>query len=404
MICDATAVSVAGSITTATLASASDNPTLGDKSSSTELLGRVWGYVLWKWSEGAAKAPLTLGVSTAFNKESSSAANRKSLLLTLTIQNALLPLAIATQCYFTDGSATLAEQQPCFPDKINGPCCGINKSNGDPNDICLTNGLCLAQVSPYTGLILLNACTDPTWESNDCPSICPKSIQGSYGIHVLPCPEISLDHWCCSANGSDCCADAFKLKMGMLMLSNTSSAVPTPTGAANTGVASTTTTVFITEHATAKADPSSDSGCTDSKTLVVGVSIGVGLGACLITLLGTMWSQRRRYKRRLQEKPQFGVNCIPNAQLPSFAQTLAKVMGNAGILPTRGDLASWMIRQTIYTSTLQVKAYFSFLLNPAECFRHLLTGGQKCIAYGAGPRVKVSKKAFGNEIEDLQGL
>lgn len=100
--------------------------------------------------------------------------SRQKVLLSLTIQNALVPLAIATQCYFTDGSATLAEQQPCFPDKINGPCCGINKSNGDPNDICLTNGLCLAQVSPYTGLILLNACTDPTWESNDCPSICPK--------------------------------------------------------------------------------------------------------------------------------------------------------------------------------------------------------------------------------------
>jgi hypothetical protein len=105
--------------------------------------------------------------------------------------------------------------------------------------------------------------------------------------------------------------------MGMLMLSNISSTDPTPTGAANTGTATATTTVFITEHATAKADASNQSSCAgaDSKTMVVGVSIGVGLGACLITLLGTMWSQRRRYKRQLQEKQQFGVNWISNAQM-----------------------------------------------------------------------------------------
>lgn len=41
MICDATA-SLAGSITTATLASAFGNPALGDKSSFTELYGRDW--------------------------------------------------------------------------------------------------------------------------------------------------------------------------------------------------------------------------------------------------------------------------------------------------------------------------------------------------------------------------
>jgi hypothetical protein len=98
----------------------------------------------------------------------------QKVLLSLTIQTALLPFAIATQCYFTDGSPGLAELQPCFPDNTNSACCAINKTNGDPNDICLSNGLCLAQVAPYTGLILLNGCTDRNWESPGCPGICPK--------------------------------------------------------------------------------------------------------------------------------------------------------------------------------------------------------------------------------------
>jgi hypothetical protein len=62
----------------------------------------------------------------------------------------------------------------------------------------------------------------------------PTAIQGSYGIHILPCPETGNGHWCCGPNGSNCCGNAFKLQTGKLMLLTTLSAVPTPPGTATT--------------------------------------------------------------------------------------------------------------------------------------------------------------------------
>ncbi|KAK1144825.1 hypothetical protein N8T08_004838 [Aspergillus melleus] len=42
------------------------------------------------------------------------------------------------------------------------------------NDVCLDNGLCIAQVAQYSGMIFQNACTDKSWESRDCPNLSPK--------------------------------------------------------------------------------------------------------------------------------------------------------------------------------------------------------------------------------------
>jgi hypothetical protein len=54
---------------------------------------------------------------------------------------------------------------------------------------------------------------------------------------------------------------------------------------------------------------------SDSKPLVVGVSTGVGLGVCLVTLLGALWLQRRRYERRLKENQHFGVKCMLSGRM-----------------------------------------------------------------------------------------
>jgi hypothetical protein len=94
----------------------------------------------------------------------------------LVIQASMLPATLAAKCYFTDGTEATNEMQPCFPEKANSACCSINKSGNQTNDICTSTGLCLAQVSPYTGFFILDACTDESWGS-DCPqlnkTLCP---------------------------------------------------------------------------------------------------------------------------------------------------------------------------------------------------------------------------------------
>ncbi|KAG2009189.1 hypothetical protein GB937_007966 [Aspergillus fischeri] len=110
--------------------------------------------------------------------------------------------------------------------------------------------------------------------------------------------------------------------MGKLMLSNTSavpsytatSTVASDTGAAATTTTPTTTTAIITEPTTSRA-ASGGSERSDSKSLVVGVSTGVGLGVCLVTLIGVLWLQRRRYHRRLKENQHFGVKYMLSGRM-----------------------------------------------------------------------------------------
>lgn len=79
---------------------------------------------------------------------------------------------IAAQCYFSDGSKADSSFQPCFPDQYNSPCCANNKPKGMANDLCLTSGLCLAQMQGFAGMIYQNGCTDQTGKSSQCQAIC----------------------------------------------------------------------------------------------------------------------------------------------------------------------------------------------------------------------------------------
>lgn len=235
----------------------------------------------------------------------------------LVIQASMLPATLAAKCYFTDGTEATNEMQPCFPEKANSACCSINKSGNQTNDICTSTGLCLAQVSPYTGFFILDACTDESWGS-DCPqlnkTLCPigmnfcniwtlesippiwrlqgTTIKESFGIHVLPCPKVEggLNHWCCSSDGSDCCDKAFLLDVGTLILSN----------APSRNISSSTTQALTTMTVTASPGSSSDKGSkSDPDTTTIG--IGVGLGACLAGMIGAVIFQKRVYQKRLRE-------------------------------------------------------------------------------------------------------
>ncbi|KAH1489004.1 hypothetical protein LV164_006369 [Aspergillus fumigatus] len=205
---------------------------------------------------------------------------------------------IAAQCYFSDGSKADSSFQPCFPDQYNSPCCANNKPKGMANDLCLTSGLCLAQMQGFAGMIYQNGCTDQTGKSSQCQAICSDSTSG--GIHLLPCPAKGTNKWCCSINGTDCCDNAATVSIGTIYgytsisASSASSSTSTATG---TGTIATTT-VTTTAAAGSGTEVCSDSS---SKATAVGAGIGAGLGTCLVATLFALWFQRRMYQKKLQQ-------------------------------------------------------------------------------------------------------
>ncbi|PLB52511.1 hypothetical protein P170DRAFT_351758 [Aspergillus steynii IBT 23096] len=234
----------------------------------------------------------------------------RGILPFLITQTALLSTAAtASKCYFSDGSEASSEIQPCFPSKSTSACCSTNKSGTLPNDVCLHNGLCMAQVAQYSGLIFQNACTDKSWESPDCPSVCGMSLAQNTGIYVLPCPQRGVGYWCCSANGTECCDDAFRMNMGSLVIGEdtSSDSSTSAAGSETTAKATTTTTADVTTTATATSNPTScaleDAGaeCPKSNTTAVGAGLGISLGACLVGTVGALFFQRRAHQKKLRE-------------------------------------------------------------------------------------------------------
>ncbi|GAM40980.1 hypothetical protein TCE0_041f13747 [Talaromyces pinophilus] len=173
----------------------------------------------------------------------------------LVIGAALLSSTLAAKCSYPPGinssdQERLNEMQPCFPSQANSGCCALNKGGNQSSDICLSNGLCLIQVEPWTGLIVQNTCTDSAWGSD--------------------CPQIST--------------------MGTVMPASS-----TPSVSVSTTVTATTTVTG--DHAGQTTTFSGDG----SKTAAIGAGVGVGLGACLLASLGVLIFQRRMYEKRLRE-------------------------------------------------------------------------------------------------------
>lgn len=84
----------------------------------------------------------------------------------------LLPAGVRSACYNVDGTAAADDSyQPCNASAEVSACCANNK--GAASDICLSSGLCYAQMENFRGLIYMNGCTDKTGLSNNCPHFCP---------------------------------------------------------------------------------------------------------------------------------------------------------------------------------------------------------------------------------------
>lgn len=132
------------------------------------------------------------------------------------------------------------------------------------------------------------------------------AMEPKFGIHILPCPHISLKHWCCSESGKNCCSNAFKVDMGTPLFpsSNSSKTLPPTSTAANTKTA-------VTTSATSQATPSDDECRLGSKGIGISAGLGSGLGACLVASGVALWLQRRMYKRKLHEMKASEVNSFP---------------------------------------------------------------------------------------------
>ena len=137
-------------------------------------------------------------------------------------------------------------------------------------------------------------------------------MKPDYGIHILPCPDKSLKHWCCSLNGSDCCDSAFELDMGTLMLSSNSTSPSSLAAASATVTATTTATVTAgtgTDSSTCNGD------ChAESTTIAVGAGVGAGLGACLVATVCLLVFQRRAYQKKFHEMKASQSGAYPHVQ------------------------------------------------------------------------------------------
>lgn len=76
----------------------------------------------------------------------------------------LLPFALLVygrNCYYPNGALANTDDHPC---SANGhsTCCPLNWQ-------CLSNGLCFLPSEGYLGRY---TCTDPAWQSDNCPKIC----------------------------------------------------------------------------------------------------------------------------------------------------------------------------------------------------------------------------------------
>ncbi|KAL3477787.1 hypothetical protein BJX99DRAFT_257159 [Aspergillus californicus] len=185
-------------------------------------------------------------------------------------------------CFFPSG-AVAPGNVACSSDEYTS-CCGID-------DLCLSNGLCLA-VSHQPYVLSRGACTDPEWGSG-CPQYCrDDNPAGGCSIVNLVFYE-GVSTYCCgtpiasnlTSNLTTICPDngsAFEVPtaqalVGYAMLSNISTL----------DAVNTTTTV----------DADSTTSCTTNgscHSTAIGAGIGVPLGVIALASLAWAFLERRR--------------------------------------------------------------------------------------------------------------
>ncbi|PYI02536.1 hypothetical protein BO78DRAFT_324990 [Aspergillus sclerotiicarbonarius CBS 121057] len=204
-------------------------------------------------------------------------------------------------CYFPNGDIA-TKNVPCSSETYSA-CCGTS-------DICLSNNLCMdTGEQPY--VLSRGGCTDPNWESDNCPSVCracfPIRIPlfdvnesgGSSIINLLYVDGVST--YCCGtpiSNGSDVICpygNSFEVATGEMLVGYA-------------GLANLTTKGNDTASST-----NCSSGSSSSRDTAIGVGVGVPLG--VIASAAIVWGAwERKQRRRLEQIASAGGNLMLEQQ------------------------------------------------------------------------------------------
>ncbi|KAL5338032.1 hypothetical protein BJX70DRAFT_399125 [Aspergillus crustosus] len=251
-------------------------------------------------------------------------------LILLALSITTKPTTAAQECYLMNGQSAATSHSPCIADlasDVHSPCCAL------ATDICLESGLCLAS----NGLMYETGCTDPTWEDDACPKVCPDASTNWRGKgsgnwtageereywQVQAC---SGNEVCCRSNSGDgsCCESGdrqlrIEFQPGMPVFDSEESVSTRTTTAtrvvtvtvdgegSSTGEGTPLPTCVPADNdeASATGEAQEDGAAVNSNSSVdcrkrettVGAAVGASLGAALVATLGAIWFLLQRQKK-----------------------------------------------------------------------------------------------------------
>ena len=121
---------------------------------------------------------------------------------------------VAATCYFPDG--TTANDTPCFNNnKEDSACCGSGYAcygSSAQYYLCMATGDELQKAG--ASKFVRGSCTDKTWRSGNCPSVCVDEDRDNVGggNGVGQCPDTDTEFYCISTGlGEDNCTTGYDI-------------------------------------------------------------------------------------------------------------------------------------------------------------------------------------------------
>ncbi|KAB8234692.1 hypothetical protein BDV23DRAFT_181355 [Aspergillus alliaceus] len=229
--------------------------------------------------------------------------NRPPRLSFLFLFSLVLPVVYSeSTCYWPDGTPATADV-PCSDEKY-APCCRAG-------NLCLSNNLCLnVAIQPY--VLSRGACTDPNWNSDNCPQFCTNVSRGS-GSSLFPLGLNSngLAEYCCNEpilNGS---------KIGCAASSGSSFFVPDGSLVAGYAALANISSLSASNSTSGNSAPGNgtSSSSPSSRDAAIGAGVGVPLGVIAIGAVAWALYERRSRRESLAAAARFendgGVGGIP---------------------------------------------------------------------------------------------
>ncbi|KAI2837487.1 hypothetical protein CBS11350_8691 [Aspergillus niger] len=218
-------------------------------------------------------------------------------------------------CYFPDGSIA-SNNVPCSSDTYSA-CCG-------KSDVCLSNNLCMdTGEQPY--VLSRGACTDPNWESDNCPSVC-QDINKDGGCSIINLLyKNGVSTYCCGtpiSNGSEVICpygNSFEVATGKMLFGYAALANSTADTSSGNNTCASSNSSSAVASPSASSSSSSSSTPSSSRDTAIGVGVGVPLG--VIAGASLVWAVWERRERKRMQRPSGGGNM---AMEQGYSEALVK--------------------------------------------------------------------------------